>query len=155
MIKPLKEILSPNFIQNIYFSKFHFLPRFGILFWEGAGGELTTRILRIQQQVIRSMAEVNSRTSCRQLFKELNILTIASLYILEVICYAKKKHHQFVELNSNIHTYNRRRNMDIHIQSHSTAFYARSIINMGTKLYNKLPGYIKRNSYKTFKKELK
>jgi hypothetical protein len=46
--------------------------------------------------------------------------------------------------------------MDIHIQSHSTAFYARSVINMGTKLYNKLPGYIKEiESYKTFKKELK
>jgi hypothetical protein len=28
--------------------------------------------------------------------------------------------------------------------------------NMGTKLYNKLPGYIKeRDNYKTFKKELK
>jgi hypothetical protein len=87
------------------------------------------------------MVGVNSRTSCRQLFKELNILTIVSLYILEVICYIRK-HHQFVELNSNIHTYNTRRKMDIHIQSYSTAFYARSVINIGTKLYNKLPGYI-------------
>jgi hypothetical protein len=31
-----------------------------------------------------------------------------------------------------------------------------TVINMGTKLYNKLPGYIKEiDSYKTFKKELK
>jgi hypothetical protein len=33
--------------------------------------------------------------------------------------------------------------MDIHIQSYSTDLYKRSVINMGTKLYNKLPGYIK------------
>jgi hypothetical protein len=46
--------------------------------------------------------------------------------------------------------------MDIHIHSYSTAFYARSVINMGTILYNKHPGYINEiESYKTFKKKLK
>ena len=46
--------------------------------------------------------------------------------------------------------------MDIHIQSYNTDLYKRSVINMGTKLYNKLPGYIKEiDNYKTFKKELK
>jgi hypothetical protein len=68
------------------------------------------------------MAAVNTVTSCRQIFKELRILTIASLYILEVIRYLRR-HHQFVELNSNIHTYNTRRKMDIHIQSYKTDLY--------------------------------
>jgi len=46
--------------------------------------------------------------------------------------------------------------MDIHIQSYNTDFYKKSVIDMGTKLYNKLPGYMKEiDSYKTFKKELK
>ena len=31
-IKSLKEVLSPNLIRNIYFTKFHSLLRFGILF---------------------------------------------------------------------------------------------------------------------------
>jgi hypothetical protein len=101
------------------------------------------------------MVGVSSRTSCRQLFKELKIITLFSLYIMEVICYAKK-HHQFVDLNSNIHAHNTRRKMDIHIQSYSTDLCKRILINMGTKLYNKLPGYIKEtDSYKTSKKELK
>jgi len=86
MIDSLKEVLSPNLIRNIYFTKFHSLLRFGILFWGGAGADLTTGILRIQKRVIRSMLGVSSRTSCRQLFKELNILTMVSLYIMEVIC---------------------------------------------------------------------
>jgi len=47
----------------------------------GIGGDLNTRIFQIQKMVIRSMVGVSSRTSCRQLFKELNILTLASLYI--------------------------------------------------------------------------
>ena len=46
--------------------------------------------------------------------------------------------------------------MDIHIQSHNTDLYKRSVINMGTELYNKLPGYTKEiDSFKTFKKEMK
>jgi hypothetical protein len=96
----------------------------------GSGGELTLRILRIEKQVIRLMAAVNPVTCCRQILKELRILTIALLYILEVIRYLRR-HQQFVELNSNIHTYNTQRKMDIHIQSYKTALYKRSAVNMG------------------------
>jgi hypothetical protein len=68
----------------------------------------------------------------------------------------KTQHHQFVELNSNIHAYNTQRKRDIHIQSYRTDLYKRSVINMGFKLYNKLPDYIKETeSYKTFRKQLK
>jgi hypothetical protein len=43
--------------------------------------------------------------------------------------------------------------MDIHIQSHKTDTYKKSVINMGAKVYNKLPGYIKEiESYKAVKK---
>jgi len=52
--------------------------------------------------------------------------------------------------------HNTRRKMDIHIQSYNTDLCKRSVINMGTKLYNKFPGFTKEiDSYKTFKKELK
>jgi hypothetical protein len=91
---------------------------------------LTIRILRIQKQVIRSMVGVSARTSCRQLFKELNILTLVSLYIMEVICYVRK-HRQFVDLNSNIHAHNTWRKMDNHIRSHNTDLHKRSVMNMG------------------------
>jgi hypothetical protein len=105
--------------------------------------------------VIRLIAGVNPRTPCRQLFKEMNILTVVSLYILEVVSYLRR-HYQFAELNSNIHTYNTQKKTDIHIQSYKTDLYKRSVVNMGSKLYNKLPNYTKElGSYKTFRKELK
>jgi hypothetical protein len=67
-----------------------------------------------------------------------------------------RRHHQFVELNSNVHAYNTRRRRDIHIQSYKIDLYKRSVIYMGSKLYNKLPDYIKEiESYKTFRKQLK
>ena len=60
-----------------------------ILGW-GIGGELNTRIFTMLKRVINSMVGVSSRTPCRQLFKEVNIQMLASLYILEVNCIIRK-----------------------------------------------------------------
>ena len=38
VIKSLKEVLNPNLIRNIYFTKFHSLLQFIILFFLGWGG---------------------------------------------------------------------------------------------------------------------
>jgi hypothetical protein len=44
----------------------------------------------------------------------------------------------------------------IFIYSHIKLIHKKSVLNIGTKVYNKLPGYIKElDSYKAFKKELK
>jgi hypothetical protein len=46
--------------------------------------------------------------------------------------------------------------MNIHVQSCKTDLSQKSAINMGTKWYKKMPGYIKEmDNYKTLKKELK
>jgi len=46
--------------------------------------------------------------------------------------------------------------MDIHIQSYKTDIYKKSALNMGTKLYNKMPGYLKEmDNYEAFMRELK
>jgi hypothetical protein len=57
---------------------------FGILFWGRMGDEVNLGIFRIQKRVVRLMVGVSSRTSSRQLFKEMNVLTLDSLYILEL-----------------------------------------------------------------------
>ena len=113
MIRSLREILSPNMIRNILQNFNHF---YGLVYYSGGGlgGELNTRILRIQKRAIRPIVGASSKTSCRQVFKELNILILASLYTLEVTCFIRK-YCQSLEMNSNVHNYNTRRNMDIHI----------------------------------------
>ena len=112
-------------------------------------------MFKLQKRVIRAMIGVNTTTSFRQFFKELNILTLASLYILELSCFIKK-YCQSLVFSADVHNYNTRRKMDIHIQSYRTNLYKNSVINMGTKIYNKLPEYVKGiDSYKFFKKALK
>jgi hypothetical protein len=50
----------------------------------------------------RIISGVSNRTSCRQIFKEYNILTLPSLYMLEVICFIKKYKDSMVT-NKDIH----------------------------------------------------
>ena len=46
--------------------------------------------------------------------------------------------------------------MDIHIKSYRTDLYKRSVMNVGSNLYNKLPDHVKEtDSYKSFRKKLK
>ena len=46
--------------------------------------------------------------------------------------------------------------MNIHVHSYKTDIYKDSVINMGTKLYNKMPGCTtEMDNYKAFKKDLK
>jgi hypothetical protein len=57
-----------------------------------------------------------------------------------------------------VYAYNTRRKRNFDIQSYKTDIYTckRNVINMGFKLHNKLPDYIKETeSYKTFRKQLK
>jgi len=68
--------------------------------------------------------------------------------------YLKKR--QSVELNSDVHEHHTQRKTDIQVQSYKTDLYKQSVINMGTKLYNKMPGCVKEtDNYTAFKKELK
>jgi len=155
MIKTLKETLSPYMIRHIYFTKFQAILHSGIRLWGGIKGDSSIRVFKIQKRVVRLLAGVSLRTSCRQLFKKLNILTMASLYILEVTCFIRKN-CKFLEQNSQVHQHDTRRKLDIQVKMKSTEIYKKSIINMGTKVYNKLPRFLKEiEEYGTFRKKLK
>jgi len=142
MIKSLNEILSPYMVRHIYFTKFQAIFRSGILFWGGIKGDSRIKVAKVQKRVVRILDGVSSRTSCRNLFKEFKILTIASLYILKVTCFIRK-YCKSLEHNTQVHQYDTRRKLDIHVKMKNTETYKKSVINMGTKIYNKLPGFLK------------
>ena len=101
------------------------------------------------------MVGVSRRKSCRQLFKKLNILTLVSLYIFKVTCFIRKN-CQSLERNSKVHKYNTWRELDIHVKLQKHEIYKKSVINMGTNIYNNLPKFLKEiDNYKAFKNELK
>ena len=75
--------LSPFVLRTIYFAKFNLLLRYGIFFWGGESNIINIR--RIQIRVHRIIRGVDKRESGRQIFKDCKILTVTSLFILEVL----------------------------------------------------------------------
>ena len=113
------------------------------------------KILSIQKKVIRVMTGLKKGESCRQKFKELKILTVTSLYVLEVLCYMKKYRGGISE-NSVIHEHNTRRKIDLHTQSCRTSSFKKSVINTGIKLFNHLPTNLNQlHDFKQFRRKLK
>ena len=123
------------------------------MFWGGYGKSI--KIFRLQKKVIRLITGAHKRESCRPIFKKFQILTLASLYIFEMLCFLKK-HQGNVKQNLEIHGHNTRKKYDLNTRHCSTVLYQKSVTNMGIKLFNKLPIQIKQlDDYKGFKREVK
>jgi len=153
IIKSVQGIMGSGMIRSLYHSKFESLVRYGIISW-GVENE-NILIFKLQKRVIRTMCGVGKSTSCRQLFKDCKILTVTLLYILEVLCFLKK-YKLAVQKNEQIHDQNTRSNMNLYVKPCNTNLYKKSVINMGIRLYNKVPNNIKKvEEYKPYERKLK
>jgi hypothetical protein len=140
MVKILKEIMSPYMIRIIYFSNFESSLRNGIILW--GRDRVSDSIFKLQKRVPQVISGVSSRTSHRQIFKDYNVLTLPSLYIMELISFIKK-YKVFIAKNMDIHNHNARRKLNLHTQHCNTVLFKRSVMNTGISLYNKVPNQIK------------
>jgi hypothetical protein len=121
----------------------------------GEGSKESIKALHSQKKLIRLITGINKYESCRQKFKENRILTVTSIYVLEVLCYIKK-YKGDLKHNCKIHEYNTRSKHDLHIQSRNTALLQNSVLHMGVRLYKCLPLEIKKlDNFKQFRKEVK
>jgi hypothetical protein len=138
LIKSLRDSVSKPILRNIYFTKFESILRYGIIFW---GGVNYSNAVFIIQKKFLYHEKVNNRVSCRNLFGDLKILTVTSLYIFEILCYIKKE-QIYTTQYLDIHNYNTRGKQDLYVQLCSTSC-KKSVIYMGIKLHN-LPTEIKK-----------
>jgi hypothetical protein len=74
------------------------------------------------------MSGISKYTSCRQIFKDYSILTVACLHILDTVYYIRK-HKQFLEQNAQIHKYDTRRKLDLHVHFCNTDLFRKSVKN--------------------------
>ena len=96
---------------------------------------------------------LNKRKSCRPIFKQLKVITVTTLHIFEVLCYIK---NNYLWRNLDMYKYNRGRKCDIHVPSCNTSLFKTSVINMGIRMYYKIPTKTKQlESFRDFKRRLK
>jgi hypothetical protein len=105
--------------------------------------------------VIRLITGIHKYESCRHKFKENRILTVTSMYVLEVLCYIKK-YKGDLKHNCEIHEYNTINKYDLHTQSRNTSLFQNSVLHMGIRLYKCLPLKIKKlDNFNQFRKDVK
>lgn len=122
--------------------------RFGIIFWGNSVGKES--VLIAHKKCVRAVCGLCRRDSAKQHFKRLNILTVPSLYILEVAMFVKTNMHLYTKINSKRHL------NKISMPQHHTALFKNSIFGMAPKIFNRLPDNIRNvDNILQFKRELR
>jgi hypothetical protein len=125
---------------------------YGIMFWGMGSG--SNRVFILQKRAIRTLNAMNARDSCRQKFKEQNILTMPCAFALECLLYAHNN-MKLSPLNSDYHDYDTRKKDLIRPPEHRLAKVSKSFICISVRLYNILPPNLKSLNTPSFKREVK
>ena len=96
--------------EIIYFSYFHSAMTYGIIFWGNSTD--CNNVFKLQKRAIRLITKSDRKTSCRGLFKDLNILPLKSQYILSLSLFVVKN-IEILKSNVDIHTRNTRNKFDL------------------------------------------
>lgn len=91
-----------------------------------------------KKKKVRTIKGVWKGTSCRHIFKDYNKLTVASLCIIEVICYIKK-YKDLLEQNAQIP--NARIKLDFHLK-YEIILFRKRVVNVGIRLHSKVLDHI-------------
>jgi len=75
----VKHFMPQDTLRTIYFSDFHSILSYGIIFWGDSA--YSYYIFKIQKRIIRIIMNARNRDSCHQLFKNLKFLPLKSQYI--------------------------------------------------------------------------
>jgi hypothetical protein len=117
---------------------------YGLFLWGNLPHSL--KIFRMQNKIIRIMIGCKNSASCRNLFKKLEILPLASQYIASLMFFMVSNKNLFV-LNSEKHNINTRYTINFHQPSPNLTIYQKGVYCMGIKIYNNLPPHIKKELY--------
>ena len=132
--------MSPEVLSTIYFPYAHSAISYGIIFW--GNSHLSTNIFKIQKRIIRLITNTGRHDSCRQLFKQLQILPLPSQYIFSLLVFVNKNRELFLS-NSAVHDMNTRFKYDLHLPSTNLTLVQKGVLYSGNKIFNSLPQSIK------------
>ena len=120
-------------------TNFSLSMHYGIIF---AGNSSNSgKIFTLQKEIVRIMAGAQSGTTCRSLFKKLEILPVPCQYILSLINFIINNQEIF-QTNSSIHNINIRNKHHLHRANAHLSCFQNSTFYVGIKIFNILPSNV-------------
>ena len=92
-ITATKTLLTWKSRKMVYYSYYHSVISYGIIFW--GTSPYSSNILRIQKRIVRIITNSSKRESCRQLYKQQQILTVYGQYIYSLLMFVVKSREVF------------------------------------------------------------
>jgi len=137
----------------VYYSYFHSVMTYGLIFWENSRHGNT--IFRLQKRIIRIIVGIRGRDSCREHFKNLKILPLQSQYIYSLLLFVINNGDYF-RVNSEVHNINTRNKSNLHLPTSNLSVYKKGTYYTGIR-FNSLPSQIKElcHNRNQFKRALK
>jgi hypothetical protein len=127
---------------------------YGVIFWGNSAG--VDKAFKLQKRIVRIMAGVRSRCSCRGLFKKLDILPVPCQYIFSLMLFVVDNLGSF-QTNVTVHGLNTRNKMQLHRPVTNLSCFQKGVSYAAVKIFNRLPSSISnlRNDKKQFKSALR
>jgi hypothetical protein len=79
-IRAIQPFINQETLLMVYYAYFNSIIRYGIIFW--GNSSYSINVFYLQKRMIRIITRIGSRTSCKQSFIALKILTLSFLYIV-------------------------------------------------------------------------
>jgi hypothetical protein len=132
-LRNLKYIAPQSTLRTIYYTYIHSILSYGIIFWERSSN--VNKLFILQKRIDRIITNTGVRKSCREVFKNLEIMMLYSQYIFSLILFAVKTNSYFIS-NKEIHTHKIRNWTNLHLPTvNLTKFYKEPYI-LGSKAFN-------------------
>ena len=142
-MRVLKPLSSLDALKLIYYSYFHSVLSYGIIFWGNTPH--SNLIFKMQKKAVRIMMGIRNRDSCTEHFRRLKILPVQSQYLLSLLLFVAENTDYF-RLNSKIHSFNTKNKCNLHLPPTKLTTFQKGTYYSGIKAFNNLPTYIKKPS---------
>jgi hypothetical protein len=136
----MSHVSSTDTLKSIYFAYFNSIIKCGIIFWGNSPN--SKMIFTLQKWTVTIIANVKSRTSCRNLFMSLNILPLPREYIFILINFVVNYKEHF-QTNSAIHSVNTRNRDHLHRTTAKLPCFQKCTYCAGNKIFNSLPSNLR------------
>jgi hypothetical protein len=133
-------ISNTDTLKSIYFVYFHSLKKYGKS--SGVIHLTAKRFLYCWRKLLRLMMGVNSRSSCRYLFKRLEILTVPCEYVCSLINFITNIEDHF-HTNQDVHSVNTRHKHYTHKPTANLSCVQKSTYYAGIKIFSILKSDLK------------
>jgi len=153
-VRQVKPYMALEALRMIYFSYFHSIVTYGIIFW---GNSVHSQyVFKTQKRMIRIIADLGVRDSCRCVFKKLGILPLYSQYLYSLLMFVAENRDLF-QTNFDVHSAGTRYKNDLHLPPARLKVFQQGTFYSGIRAFNHLPKNIKDllHDVKHFKRVLK